>query len=110
RGSEQLLREFTLSVQDCSWKISIVQVGNKDFDHFFYAYDGTNMTYYATPADRSRYANISGIVESSPVPRTWTSSCGEYVWLAFASGCYFSSITNGMAVSFRALNSPLGAS
>ena len=52
--------------------------------------------------------NISGSLENSEVPHVESSAAGEYVWLAFASSCYFEHATNGYAVALQELRSPSG--
>ena len=92
-----LSREFEVVVDDCDWKVTIVLVGNTQFDSFVYSGDGSRVDHYSTlPGGR----RISSSTEDSPVPGTRTSAAGEYVWLAFASGCYLRGRTNDLITSF----------
>jgi hypothetical protein len=102
-----LQREFEMLADESAWRIRIVLVGNTDFDSFIYSYDRTNSIHYSIPAAGSAAAGSlqTVTVEASPVPATITSAGGEYVWLAFASGCYLKDRTNNRALSFERLNS-----
>ena len=123
-AEKPLERVFDLSVEDCSWKMKIVLVGNTNYDYFSYVYDGTNLYYSSkflpNTADRllksknseqhTSFTNLleAMAVESGAVPRTITSAAGEYVWLAFASGCYFQGLTNNMATCLKSIRSRSG--
>jgi hypothetical protein len=103
-----LLRQFQVDVDDdCRWKVTCVLVGNSNFNSFVTQYDNQNISYYyLLPSGNTNLTSL--IVEETLVPRTYTSAAGEYAWLAFASGCYFRNLTNGMATSFGTVRSPSG--
>lgn len=108
--TEPLLREFEVLSDNCAWKIRVVLVGNTNFDSFIYSYDGTNLLQYSIPGSaRAKGGAMASVtVEASAVPATVTSAAGEYLWLAFASGCYFKGQTNDRALSFERPKSKYG--
>jgi len=110
RKEAPLLREFEARLDGCNWKLRVVLVGNTNYDSFIYSYDGTNLLHYAILAGdgASVGAKREVTVEDSPVPATTTSAAGEYLWLAFASGCYLKAQTNNSVWSFDQLRSRSG--
>lgn len=87
----------------------MVLSGNQTFDFFDYRYDGTNVLSYAVTKQGGPDTG-SGLIENGEVPRSWTSAAGEYVWLAFASACYFNTRQGlGSVVALQELRSPHGA-
>jgi hypothetical protein len=100
-----LRRHYCISVSECLWQIQVTLDDSKDFISFNYQFDGTNNLGYALMT-KSGPDIGSGLVEPGPVPRTWTSAGGEYVWLAYASGCYFRLRNTGSAMSLSDLRSP----
>src|SRR6185503_8830627 len=75
--------DFEVLVNQCSWRIRIVHVGNPYFQHFTHTYDATNFVSYPTLANGEIGA---GAVNSVPIPPASTGDASP--WLAFASGCY----------------------
>ena len=107
RMEKPLVNDFELRFINCSWRRSIVQRGNTNFDAFVFTFDGVNLLYYALPSS-AQFTNGSGTIEESPVPHAWTTAAGEFPWLAFASGCYFGELTNNMILSFHPLQNGNG--
>jgi len=127
-----LRRDFEVFVTGCTWKVKVYPIGNANFDYFLTTYDGTNIIYfdqvsssaqarlseravekYASELARNKnpspnITNVLGscVVESSPVPRSRSSTANAYIWLAFASGCYFKNLPNGVALDLNAIESP----
>jgi hypothetical protein len=107
---------FQVSVDDCKWTIKITLVGNTNYSYSLSTFDGTNVIYldrlnqeaYDLLRKNLRHGvtNLyqSCIVESTPVPRTMGSIANAYPWLAFASGCYFKTVTNDTAWDIVPLN------
>jgi hypothetical protein len=98
--AKPLSREFEVEVDDQGrWKISVVLVGNPNFDRLISQYDNENLAYYSvTPSTNLHVVTVS----HSDVPQTRTTAGDEFVWLAFASGAYFKRATNGLAISLKA--------
>ena len=104
---DPVLEHFELQYNDCEWKINIGFDGSKNTNTYVYQYDGTNLTYYVT-LFTSTSSNVSGTVETQPVPQMWQSAAGWIPWLAFGSQCYFGQITNGQVLSLQAVRSRKG--
>ncbi len=105
--NEPLFRHYEIVVDDCNWKVSVELDRSTNRNIFVYQYDGANLVYYAqNPTTGAKV--LSGMVEHSLVPQTWLSTAGEFVWLAFASHCYFEQVTNATVWSFEALRSRSG--
>jgi hypothetical protein len=114
-----LSRTFEVFVNDCNWKVRTRLDGNSDFDYFQNSFDGTNLyyTFKLVKGARLRVPVSSTmtkanddllqpvIVETGTVPRGITSDGAEYIWLAFASGCYFKHLTNNTVIDFDVLES-----
>jgi hypothetical protein len=112
-----LERTFEVAVDDHSWEIRVVLVGNANYRHFGSAYDGTNITYVSRPSGEAFDRLQKGVpralyesceVESGPVPRMVGSVGIPYVWLAFASGAYFTALTNNDALDLYPLTAKGG--
>ncbi len=98
---------FSVSVSNCLWSVthsSAAAVGIRSAEM---CYDGTNTIQYFT-TDASGPDVGSGIVEGGALPHLEASGYGVYVWLVYASGCYFSNRTPGSALSLRLLRSRHG--
>ncbi len=104
-----LHNEFHVSVSNCLWHVTMVLPEPNDFISLDYHFDGTNTLEYGI-FKRLGPDVGSGTVEPGPVPRTETSAAGEYIWLAYASGCYFARLPQGGALSFSVLHSRHGLS
>jgi len=100
-------RHFELLFDHCQWKITVTLEESPSTGPWVYQYDGTNLVTY-TAAGAGGVTNISGSLEHSEVPHVESAAGGEYVWLAFASSCYFEHATNGYAVALQELRSPSG--
>lgn len=102
------LGHFDLTVDDCRWKMTIGLDEPTNANTFIYQYDGTNLTYLTHYGGIlvSNSPRVSARVEASPVPHTW--QFGELPWLAFASACYFCTITNSRALSLHTTASRKG--
>jgi len=113
---EVFKRTFQVSVEDCKWTIKMIPIGNTNFTYSLSTYDGTNLIYLdrlTQESFNSLRSNLrhgvtnlfqSCIVESTPVPRTMASFANAYPWLAFASGCYFATVTNDSVWDIYPLN------
>jgi RNA polymerase sigma factor (sigma-70 family) len=126
-----LRRDFEVFVTDCVWKVKVYLIGNTNFNYFSTTYDGTNIIYF-DPVSSSAQARLSQramekytsesarnpnaspnitnvlgscVIEPGPVPRSRSSTANAYIWLAFASGCYFKTPTNGAALDLNAIES-----
>lgn len=98
-----LFRSFTATIRNDVWQI-VMRTKSTNFQSFVYQYDGTNLLSFATTPDFSG-KDATGILEPNPVPQSWTSAAGEYVWLAFASARYFLSRTDHTAMFIRPMPS-----
>jgi hypothetical protein len=112
-----LIRHFETRVSDSSWQVQVILDGNTNFEYILYSYASNNISYYARspfkPALKSRDGRTvatntfeSVLVECQPVPRTWTSAGGEFVWLALASAAYFAGVTNSRVLDFQTIDAP----
>lgn len=101
-----LKRYFKVTFNDGQWEIRMI-LGTKEFEYFIYQYDGTNLLSFAT-FPLATQKNATGILESNPVPQSWTSAAGEYVWLAYASSWYFKDLTTHQAMSISPITSSEG--
>ncbi len=106
-GYPTLHRYFEASVSNCLWSTTIILAGKTDFWTFEQRFDGTNTIEYFTTNDSGGGIG-SGIIERGSVPEVVASDCGAYVWLAYASGCYFHDRTPGTALSLKFLRSRHG--
>lgn len=114
------LREFEVAVDECTWTIKMVLLGNTNYNYFLSTFDGTNVI-YASKLNQEAFARLeealrsrpkgtqtnlyqSCIVESGPVPRNLSSIANPYPWIAFCSGCYFQSRKNGLATDLYPAN------
>jgi hypothetical protein len=97
--SRPLHRRFLAEVDnECRWKVTVFLDSNPDFHAFVSQYDNQHLVHYALGSS----TNLGLVsVHTKPVPYTRTTAADEIVWLALASGCYFLSTTNGMAVSLK---------
>jgi len=126
-----LRRDFEVFVTDCVWKVKVYLIGNTNFNYFSTTYDGTNIIYF-DPVSSSAQARLSQramekytselarnpnaspnitnvlgscVIEPGPVPRSRSSTANAHIWLAFASGCYFKTLTDGVALDLNAIES-----
>jgi hypothetical protein len=94
---------FEISSVGCSWQITMVNLN--DDSRYVLRYDTTNLVYYG-PTNLTN--TIPGLVEKIPVPQNKTVTAGNCVWLAYASGCYFRTLTNSQVYSFNSVDTPNG--
>jgi hypothetical protein len=111
-------REFEVWVEDCAWTVRMTLIGNPGLRYFLSSFDGTNTVYVARTTeqahDRMQKALQTGsgaskaqrllpscTVEIARAPRSISSDGGAHVWLALASGCYFSALRNGKALEIN---------
>jgi hypothetical protein len=103
------LRTFEALCNGDAWRISVHVSDDKQFDSYIYSYDGTNLFYTSIPFSPKVPGSVPGaVIESTPVPQRITYGLGEYIWLAYLSGNYFRTVSNGMAVSFEPIRSNTG--
>ncbi len=99
RGTSILERRFEVSVSNCNWTIQTDLVDNPTIVSFWDCFDGTNLFSIACFAEGSSSASDSaGTVEKTEVPQLTHSTGAPQVWLAYASPCYFRSLTSNLAV------------
>jgi hypothetical protein len=91
-SSTPLERPFRVTCGARGWEIK-VETGTTNIGTFYYQYNPPYMFSFGSFAQGS--AEPSGILERNPVPQSWTSAGGEYVWLAYASADYFGSLAPG---------------
>lgn len=86
---------FTIWVDGCEWFIQTSDERRKDIKPYQDSYDGQYVYNLTTFIDKNGNDRPSGIIESNNVPHE-TSFYASPIWLALASSCYFSDITNNM--------------
>ncbi len=115
-----LKREFAVFVKGSTWKIRSRSVGSTNYEYFQTSFDGTNIYYTSKLAANAQVMDSGNrlmvtagsnllqtiIIEQAPVPRVLPGPGDCFVWLAFASGGYFKSLTNNTVFDFNLLNSP----
>jgi len=105
--TKTLFREYSIAVKGNLWEVSVKILDSTNKNTFYYSYDGSNIT-YITLLPKEDPKTTSGLIEAAEVPHMWLSTCGEFVWMALASGTHFSSITNSKSTSIHALKSNRG--
>ena len=90
---------FTVKSDGNVWEVHVHVPEWTNINDFFFQYDGSNLLSFAGMPATPTGQSATGILEAQPVPQVWTASGGEYVWLAYASGAYFKSLTNAGALS-----------
>lgn len=104
-GNKTVLeRSFQVSVSNCTWQaiINLKEHGNMTLITTF---DSKNLIYYG-PTNAG--AMTGAVVEASPVPFDWAASGIQYIWMAYASACYYTSSTNRESYAFSAIIGPSG--
>jgi hypothetical protein len=94
--------QFHITVNDCSWLLRLTPA-RPLYDYREVSYDGSWIyrvtsleAVTAAPSRTNRSANIAtATVTAGPVPHDESVHEAGVLWLAFASACYFSGVTNG---------------
>lgn len=95
-----LKRQFSLSVEDNQWEMTIIALEKTNSRAYEHRYDGKQLFYFLSGPDTSD-TMMSGFIENGNVPQNWAGAGGIYPWLAYISGSYFKNLTNEIAVSPR---------
>ena len=87
-GKSVAHRQFTISVSNSLWHVTVALEEKSGFLSLEYDYDGTKRVQYSL-FEKSGPDVGSGSIQAGPVPTWQSGAVGEFVWLAYASGSYF---------------------
>src|SRR6266487_4180518 len=108
-GSRTQNFNFSITVKDCKWFLHFALANPfTDADYSELSYDGTNLyriTVFESWLNEEKKAGkhvgpnaAEAMVIDGEVPRFSYTHHGSIVWLAYASGCYFAKVRNGIAL------------
>lgn len=91
-------RSYQIGVSNCMWHITVAL--QQEGFALMCDYDSTNLVCYGP----TNVGLITGFIENVPVPSDWGAACVQHVWMAYASACYYQSLTNSEVYSFSLIS------